>query len=123
MTAPLKLVHYAVERIRWRRTYASTVLVPRVYPPPRCNASTPYTPEIEEWLQAARIPILEARAFAYELELHSVDEWRRFCKGELPGMSPKPDDFPASPHKTYKNKGWTRDEWRRFCKGERVKFL
>jgi superfamily II DNA or RNA helicase len=44
----------------------------------------------------------EAKEFALSLELKTVSEWRDYCKsGE------KPDDISGSPHKTYKNKGWT----------------
>ena len=46
-------------------------------------------------------PFKEARVFAQNLNLKSVADWRKFCEsGE------KPDDIPANPDKTYKNKGW-----------------
>jgi hypothetical protein len=41
----------------------------------------------------------KARAFVQK-------EWRKYCKGELPYKPPKPDDIPAVPARTYKNKGW-----------------
>ena len=41
--------------------------------------------------------VSEARAFVHELKLKSRDEWYKYCKGELPGHKPKPDDIPASP--------------------------
>ena len=41
-------------------------------------------------------PFKKARAFVHKLKLKSVDEWRKYCKGELPGHKPKPDDIPAN---------------------------
>ncbi|MDC0323717.1 hypothetical protein OAM21_00825, partial [Verrucomicrobia bacterium] len=42
-----------------------------------------------------------ARVFARSLNLKSGSEWRVFCKsGKLP------DDIPATPDRTYKDKGW-----------------
>ncbi len=29
-----------------------------------------------------------------------------YCKGELSGHQPRPDDIPSNPNKTYKDKGW-----------------
>ncbi len=48
----------------------------------------------------------KARAFVRTLKLEGVIEWRRYCKGELPDKPPKPDDIPAGPNQTYKEKGW-----------------
>ena len=43
----------------------------------------------------------EAREFARSLNLKTGDEWRDYCdKGK------KPDDIPAWPNQTYKDKGW-----------------
>jgi hypothetical protein len=43
-----------------------------------------------------------AREFAQKLGLKSRTEWELYSK-----LSDKPDDIPASPNGTYKNKGWT----------------
>lgn len=43
----------------------------------------------------------EARLFIQTLALKNVDEWRLYCKS-----GNKPDDIPAHPHLTYKNKDW-----------------
>ncbi|MBT6647662.1 MAG: hypothetical protein HOB51_09170 [Thaumarchaeota archaeon] len=43
-----------------------------------------------------------AREFARKLNLKSRTEWELYSK-----LSDKPDDIPASPSGTYKNKGWT----------------
>jgi superfamily II DNA or RNA helicase len=51
-------------------------------------------------------PFKEARVFVRRLGLKSISEWRKYCKGELKGKDKKPDDIPANPSKTYKNKGW-----------------
>ena len=48
----------------------------------------------------------EARAFARNLKLRNQKTWRLFCKGKLPAKGYLPEDIPASPHKTYANKGW-----------------
>ena len=51
-------------------------------------------------------PFEEAREFARTLKLRSSIEWREYCKGELEGRVPKPEDIPASPRNTYKDHGW-----------------
>jgi len=51
-------------------------------------------------------PFREARAFARSLDLRSADEWRHFCKGNVPEKGTLPSDIPATPDKTYANKGW-----------------
>ena len=43
----------------------------------------------------------DARKFVHTLNLKSVAEWRKFTK-----TTKKPDDIPATPDKSYKNKGW-----------------
>jgi superfamily II DNA or RNA helicase len=56
-------------------------------------------------------PFGQARVYARSLGLKSYTEWRKFCKGEMPEKGKRPDDIPASPGRTYKDKGWagTRD--------------
>ena len=51
-------------------------------------------------------PFQEARQFVHALELKTSIEWRKYCKGELEGRIPKPEDIPAKPQRTYKNQGW-----------------
>ena len=51
-------------------------------------------------------PFKEARAWVNRLNLRSGTEWRKYCKGELPGKPSLPKDIPANPNQTYKNKGW-----------------
>ena len=51
-------------------------------------------------------PFEKSRAFVQKLKLKSGDEWHKYCKGELPGHKPKPDDIPVIPRSTYKDKGW-----------------
>ena len=43
----------------------------------------------------------EARKLIRSLELKNDQEWKEYSKS-----GKKPDDIPASPNKTYKNKGW-----------------
>jgi superfamily II DNA or RNA helicase len=90
--------------------------------------------ELQLWSRLAKLswrPFHEAREFALGLGLKNSTEWRLYCKGELiseeprsffsprisapsvsvlrepSGMEEKPEDIPACPHITYKNKGWT----------------
>ena len=48
----------------------------------------------------------EARAFTRSLNLKSSLEWNKFCKGQMPEKGNLPPDIPASPSRTYMNKGW-----------------
>ena len=48
----------------------------------------------------------EARAFALELGIKCVLEWRSYCKGALPDKGTLPLDIPATPEKVYANAGW-----------------
>ena len=59
-----------------------------------------------DWLGTGHRSFKQAREFARSLKLTSYVEWKKYCKGELPGRGPKPDDIPASPHRCYKNDGW-----------------
>jgi len=43
----------------------------------------------------------DARAFVQALHLKSSKEWMNFCNS-----GKKPDDIPATPNETFKNKGW-----------------
>ena len=35
-----------------------------------------------------------------------LTEWRKYLKGELSDMPPKPEDIPANPDRVYRHKGW-----------------
>ncbi|MHB8090843.1 MAG: integrase repeat-containing protein, partial [Syntrophales bacterium] len=52
-------------------------------------------------------PFGEARAFARSLGLKSQTEWKKFCSGQMPEKGKLPEDIPAKPDNTYKEKGWT----------------
>ena len=47
-----------------------------------------------------------ARAFVRKLGLKNDAEWRLYCKGELPGLNPKPLDIPVTPERVYKDDGY-----------------
>lgn len=49
---------------------------------------------------------IDARTYARSLLLDNVQEWRQFCKGEIPEKGNLPKDIPAAPYRTYKDKGW-----------------
>jgi hypothetical protein len=46
-------------------------------------------------------PFEEAREFVRELNLKGQKEWNEYCKS-----GNKPDNIPANPNRTYKNKGY-----------------
>jgi superfamily II DNA or RNA helicase len=48
----------------------------------------------------------KARVFARRLNLKNKVEWQKFCKGELSEKGHLPVDIPATPLKTYAEKGW-----------------
>jgi len=48
----------------------------------------------------------EARAFVQSLNLKNQDEWRKFCKDQLPEKGFLPVDIPSNPNNTYATKGW-----------------
>jgi hypothetical protein len=51
-------------------------------------------------------PFKEARDFARSLGLTSSEKWIAYCKGEIDGFPPKPDDIPTNAARKYKNEGW-----------------
>lgn len=67
-----------------------------------------------DWLGTGRIanfrrqyrPFKEARTFVHGLGLKSQNEWKKYCRDEMPGMTKRPEDIPSNPHRTYKDKGW-----------------
>jgi len=65
--------------------------------------------ETRLWNKLAKLswmPFEEAKKFTYLLDLKSTDEWRAYCKGEMPDLPPKSDDIPSAPNVAYKDKGW-----------------
>jgi superfamily II DNA or RNA helicase len=52
------------------------------------------------------LPFYKARTFAHSLCLKNGNEWRVFCKGEMPNKGKLPPDIPANPLSIYANKGW-----------------
>jgi len=51
-------------------------------------------------------PYQKAREYVHSLKLSSQAEWISYCRNELPGKLPKPDDIPANPYLAYKDLGW-----------------
>ena len=66
-----------------------------------------------EWLGTGTIaprlrqyrPFVEARDFARSLKLKDRKQWTKYCDGLLRGYSDLPNDIPAAPWATYKDKG------------------
>ena len=52
------------------------------------------------------LPYDKARKYIRSLKIDSSCKWYKYCKGELPGIPPRPKNVPAAPHRVYKNKGW-----------------
>lgn len=48
----------------------------------------------------------KARTYVRSLGLKNEGEWRRYVKGQMSGLRKKPEDIPASPHMSYRDKGW-----------------
>jgi hypothetical protein len=67
-----------------------------------------------DWLGTGRIAnqsreyrdFVKARAFVCSLHLKSQRQWRDYTKGLFPALPPLPEDIPAYPDQTYRNKGW-----------------
>jgi hypothetical protein len=67
-----------------------------------------------DWLGTGRIanfnkvyrPFKKARSFVQALQLKNVNEWFRYCKGELPDKGTLPADIPTAAHSTYATQGW-----------------
>jgi len=45
-------------------------------------------------------PFAAARAFVRTLKIRTKGKWQRYCKGEIPGLPPRPRDIPARPEST-----------------------
>lgn len=48
----------------------------------------------------------KARSFVHKLRLSNSNQWREYCKGNIPEKGILPSEIPANPHTVYKNKGW-----------------
>lgn len=67
------------------------------------------------WLGSKRVanfqrkflPYDQARVFAARLGLDSYEQWRRYCSGQIPHLSKRPDNIPSNPNVVYKNSGWS----------------
>jgi predicted helicase len=67
-----------------------------------------------DWLGTGRISnsnrvylsFVKARKVVRHLKLKNRTEWMLYCKGELDGYSPKPDNIPTNPNRSYRDKGW-----------------
>jgi superfamily II DNA or RNA helicase len=51
-------------------------------------------------------PFSKARVFTRRLKLKNKAEWEKFCKGDFSDKGHLPADIPATPYKTYAEKGW-----------------
>jgi hypothetical protein len=52
-------------------------------------------------------PFEDARRYVRALELSSVQEYGKWCKGELKNKPKRPDDIPTSPYESYReDKNW-----------------
>jgi len=51
-------------------------------------------------------PFVSGRRFARSLNLKGESEWRKYNRGEMRHLPPRPDDIPANPASAYKDSGW-----------------
>jgi hypothetical protein len=58
-------------------------------------------------MKTKRMTYIEARKFVHSLTLRTWDEWRLYCKGELPNLPKRPAGLPSTPNQVYANSGWT----------------
>lgn len=61
---------------------------------------------MKDWLGTAWRSFEEAREYVRNLGLEGQIQWRQYCKEELLGYGPKPNDIPANPSNIYENIGW-----------------
>lgn len=54
----------------------------------------------------------EARGFARQLGLQSINDWRAYKDGDKPLLPPLPKNMPKNPQQVYQGKGWR--SWRDF---------
>ncbi len=67
-----------------------------------------------DWLGTERVsrrrkeyrPFAETRPFVRDLEIKNCNEWRAFCKGEMPRLGRLPVDIPTAPDQQYADNGW-----------------
>ncbi len=52
------------------------------------------------------LPFEEARDFVRKLNLKNQKQWLKYSRGEISGVPEKPKNIPATPERTYKDKGW-----------------
>ena len=50
-------------------------------------------------------PFAEARTFAHTLKLRGIHDWKAYCTGKHPELSPRPRDIPTAPDRFY------HDDW------------
>ncbi len=48
----------------------------------------------------------EAKNFVQKLGLKSANEWKEYCKGNMPALPAKPEDIPTQPNQKYSRSGW-----------------
>ncbi len=72
-----------------------------------CNIDT--FKKLRDAIQLSRLwrPFEEAREWIRSLKLSSETQWRAYIAGELPHLTPLPDDIPRAPWVAYAEKGWT----------------
>lgn len=51
-------------------------------------------------------PFSNARSFVQRLRLLNGADWKAYCDGERPEKGKLPEDIPANPNQTYRDKGW-----------------
>lgn len=65
----------------------------------------------KDWLGKGYRSFNEAKEFVKNLHIENVKEWNKYCKGELKGYEPKPDDIPRDPDLRYRKYWINWEDW------------
>lgn len=65
----------------------------------------------KDWLNKGLKPFEEAKEFVKKLNIKNVKEWNKYCKGELEGYEPKPNDIPRDPDLRYRKEWINWEDW------------
>ena len=54
---------------------------------------------------------VEARRFVLDLHLNEVENWYKYCRGEIKNLPSKPDDIPRKPERVYAKEWKGMPDW------------
>lgn len=65
----------------------------------------------KDWLSKGIRSFPEAKEFVKNLHIKNVRDWNTYCKGELYGYEPKPNDIPRDPELRYRKEWINWEDW------------